>query len=100
MNERLVRLSRAGTEICSLDDWATHAAPKGKDAHWEDGKSAKELARAWCQQGAPRPPDEFMALLRGHPLFASVTLDEGFPEHRTSFDHYPGEPRNADLNLI
>jgi hypothetical protein len=40
-----------------------------------------------------------LALLRSHSVFAGVALQEGFPEHRVRFDRYPGEPRNADLNL-
>ena len=44
-----VRLTGAGdTRITSVETWRAHAAPKGGDVQWVEGRSAKELAKAWC----------------------------------------------------
>jgi hypothetical protein len=39
-------VSRRGRPIASLDDWRDYAGPASK-RHWKDGRSAKELAKAW-----------------------------------------------------
>lgn len=98
---RSIRLERRGSRIRDLADWKSVAPPKGKDAQWEDGRSAKELARAWTRRaGNPAPPQELTSLLHGHRLFNHVTIVSGTPEDRVHFDDLPGEPRNADLNLL
>jgi hypothetical protein len=91
-----MRLVRDSKPIASLDDWATHAPPKSA-GHWVDGRSAKELARAWCGAGGPAVPDEVAAALRSHPDLASLRIVELTPEARIRFDKRRGEPRNADL---
>ena len=46
--------------ITSIDDWAAAIPPK----QWKEGRSARELARAWWPEGRrPSEPDEFAALL-------------------------------------
>ena len=91
-----MRLVRDSNSITSLDDWATHAPPKS-EGHWVDGRSAKELARAWCGENGPAVPDEVVAALRSHPDLASLRIVEMTPEARIRFDTRRGEPRNADL---
>lgn len=94
-----LRLLKGDRIISSWEHWRDHAPPKGKERQWEPGRSAWELARAWCAPNrSPAPPVEFLTLLQRNPAFSSILILEGFPEDRIAFDRY-GEPRNADLNL-
>jgi hypothetical protein len=81
-----------GHAITSLLDWQTHAGPKS-NSHWVDGRSAKEVARAWLDSGIHLPPEVSDALI---PSFVAITW-EAEPEAKLRFDHFPGEPRNSDL---
>lgn len=56
-----VRIAKNGQLITSVDDWFRHAPPKGGADHWRDGRSAKELARAWIESGSVAVPDELSA---------------------------------------
>lgn len=95
-----MRLSKGGTPIRSLEDWRKLAPPKGRDRHWKDGRSAKELARAWCSGDKPCAPQELLQLLS--PLLSPEHLAtaEGWPEHQVAIDDVPGEPPNIDLALV
>lgn len=81
------------TLITAVDDWTR---PKHVH-HWKDGRSAKELAKAWCPgSGSPRCPEIVQALLDTHPLSRGASLIEGRPEHVTPLPER-GEGRNHDL---
>ena len=80
--------------------WFDLAPPKGKKDHWVDGRSAKELAKAWVGSGVVQVPAELTALFATHPQFANLELVEAEPEARVRFDTHEGEPRNADLTII
>ncbi len=96
-----MHLHRGGDAIRSLDDWRKIAPPKGKDRHWKDGRSAKELARAWAGGPiGPAPPQDLVKLLNRYEAFRGVTILEAIPEDRLPFDDRAGEPRNSDLTLI
>ncbi len=46
------RIEKGNQEIRSVDDWFRLAPPKRGEHHWQDGRSAKELARAYfCNDG-------------------------------------------------
>ena len=92
-----VRINKNGQFIQSVDDWFRHAPPKGGADQWRDGRSAKELARAWVESGSVSLPDELVALLASHPDTRSAVLESGEPEARIAFDRRRGEVRNADL---
>ena len=62
---------------------------------WKDGRSAKELAKAWFP--APVIPAELSALLESSPVeLGKINLCEGEPEVVVHFDPFRG-PRNCDL---
>lgn len=85
------------TEIHTLEEWHAHAAPQDGEAHWRDGYSEKEQARAWLRDGSPSVPEELWAALA--PLVPSeAEPDELFvrPEHPTPLDG-PGHPHRLDL---
>ncbi|HXG70524.1 MAG TPA: hypothetical protein VNJ04_07930 [Gemmatimonadaceae bacterium] len=95
-----MRLHAKGREIETVDDWFKFAGPKGKERQWQDYRSAKELARAWCVAGkAVAIPTELFDLLESHPLTRGVDLRtlDGTPELRVYIDRRAGEPRNTDL---
>lgn len=87
--------------IYTVEDWFRFAAPAGGEGHWVDGRSAKELAKAWCGKGSgPAVPIELQELLSTHPDTAGAVIIEAIPEHKVAFDNIPGEPRNTDLVCI
>ena len=95
-----MRFEKKGTPIASVADWRDLAPPRGKDRHWRAGRSAMELAEAWCGSGSPCVPGEIQAILQSHPDIKELTLISGEPEVRLPFDDIAGEPRNADLVLL
>lgn len=91
----MLKLTRPdGTLITIYEDWTR---PK-KAYHWKDGRSAKELAKAWFRQGYLSPPDELMVLLHSEKRFHDLLLICGIPEHVTPLP-VKGEGRNHDLWL-
>jgi hypothetical protein len=95
-----MRFEKNGTPITTVADWRDIAPPRGKDRHWRDGRSAKELADAWCRSGSPCVPSEVQNILHSHPDIGELILLSGEPEVRLPFDDIAGEPRNADLVLL
>lgn len=90
-------LSSSGEPICGVDDWFRLAPPKLGSKHWKDGRSAKELAKAFCAPGVPAVPAELMDLLASSDQLGDVQLTQAWPEHKIGLDSFFGETRNADL---
>ena len=42
-----MQIIKNGHNIHSVDDWLRFAPPEKGESHWKDGRSAKELAKAW-----------------------------------------------------
>jgi len=96
-----MKLSRGLSEINSIDNWFRIAPPKRGAYHWKDGRSAKELARAWCgKPGPPYPPKDFLDLLAPLVTEDQLTQAVGWPEHLVPIDDLPGEPPNIDLAIL
>jgi hypothetical protein len=96
-----MRLCKGSSDIQSVDDWFQLAPPKKGALQWRDGRSAKELAKAWCgRKNHPSPPEEFLRLLA--PLVSADQLADavGWPEHQIPIDDLPGEPPNIDLAIV
>lgn len=90
----MIELSNAqGAPILSIEDWT-----RPKQAYqWKDGRSAKELAKAWRPgDSGPSCPQALRALLDSHPLTRYARLIEGRPEHVTPLPERGGG-RNHDL---
>lgn len=94
-----MRLHKNGVPIVCVDGWKRIAPPKA-EYQWVEGRSAYELAHAWCGRGAPAIPPELTALFESRAETRGLLIDEVLPEHRVSFDAHGGEPRNADLALV
>jgi len=88
--------NKSGQTIRSLADWERYAGPKSAN-QWVDGRSAKELARAWLESGEHHYPGEVATLIEHHHCFGPVISWEAEPEARLRFDAFAGEPRNSDL---
>lgn len=94
-----VTISGPKGRIATLAEWFANAPPKGKERQWKNGRSAKEIARAWCPEGSePEVPIELADLLKTGP-FENLQIREVRAEARIVFDAFPGEPRNADLAI-
>jgi hypothetical protein len=88
-------------DIFTADDWFRLAPPAQGNRQWRDGKSAKELAKAWCGRGSvPAVPIELQELLSTHPDIDGAVIFEVTPERKVRFDNIQGEPRNTDLVCI
>ena len=89
-------ISKNHVELSSLQAWERLAGPKSPD-QWVDGRSAKEVARAWLQGNGVHLPPEVATALAGHPAFGPVKTWDAEPEVKLRFDKFAGEPRNSDL---
>jgi hypothetical protein len=85
-------LNQSGASISSLAQWTR---PK-KDYQWCEGRSAMELARAWCPETGPVCPTDLSALLASHEWTRDIEIEEVRPEHVTPLPER-GEGRNHDL---
>jgi hypothetical protein len=85
--------------ITSVDNWFLHAPPKSGEKHWVDGRSAKELAKAWASGASPKVPVELEQLLASSSEFRGTVLTLGTPEMSIPLDNFRGETRNADMVL-
>lgn len=94
-----MRAERNTHHIASLKDWEEFAGPKSAD-QWVEGRSAYELANAWCGRGHLEMPSELRGLLDSHSATRGLSVEVVNPEHRISFDKLGGEPRNADLAFV
>jgi hypothetical protein len=94
-----MQLHKNGIPIASVDDWKRLAPPKA-EYHWVVGRSAFELAHAWCGSGSPIVPLELQRILESREETRGPIVDEVIPEHRINFDAHGGQPRNADLALV
>lgn len=65
-----------GASIVDLQSWFENAPPAGGAAQWEDYRSAKELARAWCDSGIADCPYELNKALNGHPATRGLQLSQ------------------------
>lgn len=89
-----------GAAITSIETWRLHAAPKGGDAQWVDGRSAKELAKAWCATAPVEPPRDLARLLDSHQLTRGLCASEAYPELRTDLRGEARGPRVHDILIV
>lgn len=94
-----MRLHKDGVPISCVEDWKRIAPPKA-DYQWVAGRSAYELAHAWCSRGVPAIPAELTTLFESRAETRGLVINEVVPELRVPFDAHGGEPRNADLALV
>jgi hypothetical protein len=86
-------VSRQGNLIHSVEEWVVEAKPAKAD-HWQEGRSAKELAKAWIKGSGPAA---LIAVLDLDPATAGMRIERAVAEAQTAFDSWPGGRRNHDL---
>jgi len=91
--------SKQGDKILSIKDWFM-CLPKRTQAQWIDGRSAKELAKAWFSSGVPKMPEELKKLLKSHSYTSTFKPQYAIAEKVTRLDKFPGGHRNHDLLLV
>ncbi|MDQ0191887.1 DUF6946 family protein [Paenibacillus wynnii] len=89
--------NQRGLGISSIEEWLLYAPPAKGDRHWVDGRSAKELAKAWFYSGEPRMPVELRQLLDSHEDTIGFIADKAIPEYETKLDSFKGSGRIHDL---
>jgi len=95
-----MRIIAKNREIRTVEEWQALAPPKRRD-QWKPGRSAMELARAWCgQPSGPVVPAEIKQILASSEAIRGSRIIEVYPEHPVPFDTIAGEPRNADLAIV
>lgn len=95
-----MKVTRDGTEIRTVEDWLAAMPARVREKHWKDGRSAKELARAWVGTGAVVVPEEVARLLETDSEFSAVELAEATPEAEVRLDDFAGNTRQADLLIV
>jgi hypothetical protein len=85
--------NRHGARIRSVEEWGELAKPASL-RHWKDGRSAKELAKAWISGDGQA---KLLRLLDTREETSGLSIESAVAEARVSFDDYPGGKRNHDL---
>jgi len=88
-----------GLQIQSVDDWFRLAPPQKGEKQWKDGRSAKELAKAWFRGGTAAVPSEVAALFQRHPDTRGIRVERCVAEKVTKLDNFRGTHRHHDLVL-
>ena len=88
-----------GGEIKDIDTWYQYAPPAQKKKHWQDYRSAKELAKAWCRTGKVLCPKEITNLLSQRADTRGFEIEQAVAKMQIKFDQYRGGRRNADLAM-
>ena len=89
-----MQIAKNNKTIETLEEWFLHAPPEKGEKQWVDGRSAKEMARAWLIE---KSRQWLLDVLR--PVFGSVTLESAEPECSVPFDEFSG-PRQCDLSIL
>ena len=82
--------------IGTLELWERYAGPKSA-IQWQDGRSAKECAKAWLGTGdSGSIPAEILQVFRSHDDFGELQSWTAEPECQVPIDAYSG-PANIDV---
>lgn len=92
-----IQIEKNGTKIKDVPTWFNVAPPKGKEKQWQDGYSAKELAKFVTEN-----TEAFKALIED--IVKSISdnktiVFKGVPEFTTPLPFSARGPRNHDLLL-
>lgn len=93
----LIITNQSGHHIYNLDDWLAYSPPAKGELQWKDGRSAKELAKAWLCTGEPKMPKELQQLLDSHHDTNGFFAERAIPEFVTKLDDFKGNGRNHDM---
>src|SRR5689334_2872468 len=84
--------------ICTVEEWLERAGPLRGVRQWADGRSAKEVAKAWCQsEGTTAVPFDLQQLLDSNLHLGHLTIATVIPELRTPLGDVSRGDRRHDL---
>ncbi|MDD4154074.1 MAG: hypothetical protein PHT30_01510 [Bacilli bacterium] len=86
-------------EIQTMDEWLRKCPPKRKELHWEDGRSAKELAR-YMTGNLPNIPEGLRAILSKYSSVEDVTVAPEYVTNLKTKGFGSGEGRNHDALIV
>lgn len=99
----IILQNSSGSKIRSVegqsDSWHSLAPPQ-KPWQWQDGFSAKELAKLWFRNPQLELPSQFRALLESEESLARLEIETGICEAETSIDNFGGRHRHHDQILL
>ena len=88
-------------QVTNLDEWLTWAGPLRGELHWADGRSAKEVAKAWLgSDGTVAVPPDLQSLLNCNATLGELRVATVIPELPTPLGDVPSGPRRHDLVLL
>jgi len=88
-------------QVTNLDEWLTWAGPLRGELHWADGRSAKEVAKAWYgSEGSVAVPPDLQSLLNSNATLGQLRVATVIPELPTPLGDVPAGPRRHDLVLL
>lgn len=94
-------LGANGTRIYGVAQWLDIAPPREGAKQWKDGRSAKELARAWFRQPVAAVPEELRQLFETNAATRGLHVATALAEWTTTLgDDDEREGRNHDLLLL
>lgn len=96
----MIITNQARQTIHSLNEWLQYAPPAKGENHWKDGRSAKELAKAWMTNNGPKMPSDLSDLLLSLPDTLSFQPEWAVPEYETKLDEFRGTGRNHDMIIV
>lgn len=96
----MIILNQARQTINSLDEWFKLAPPAKGELHWKDGRSAKELAKAWMSNSGPKMPSDLSEILLSQPHSLDFQPEWAAPEYETKLDEFKGSGRNHDMIVV
>lgn len=96
----MIIMNQAKEIIRTLDEWFKLAPPARGKEHWKDGRSAKELAKAWMGSLSAQMPAELKDLLLSHLDTRDFVPAWAIPEYKTKLDHLRGSGRHHDLVVM
>ncbi|UQZ32790.1 hypothetical protein C2I18_03985 [Paenibacillus sp. PK3_47] len=67
-------MNQSGNMISSVEEWLKYAPPAKRELHWQEGRSAYELAHSWLGEGQPQTPVALLKLLNGSGLVPADLL--------------------------
>jgi hypothetical protein len=98
---RVVSPSDETRSIKTVDEWLACAGPLRGPRQWRDGRSAKEVAKAWCSADERiSVPSELQALLDSNPVMGSLRVATAIPELPTALGDVSRGRRRHDLVLL
>lgn len=87
-------------KISTVKEWLQWAGPLRGEKQWADGRSAKEVAKAWCAEGIVSVPPDLQALLDSNATLGAFRAATVIPELSTPLGDVPRGARRHDLVIL